>query len=290
MGTVNLLPGSELMAVPGAQLQGINVQGVDINKDHVAINIDWLDPVTKLYFDPVNASVSVTKDSVGYTIQKVLVPLRRRDDSVGVWGYEFLTNGMDAGNYVLTFTGAVPGTSLTVTHVLGFTAAQAPIEQYFIGCLRAKLWDKRASRYLIDDNQRTRWTNGELYSFLDNSRLKVGQVPPSPALITWERGFAECHDLILTGGFIEALEAAGIFETFNKFNYNDELTLNVDRSAFFQNAQSLKQQWMTAVLSWKRDAAFHKLAGGIGMASGKFPLYYTRTLSLLPHMSNTFYG
>jgi len=287
---INALPGTELAAAPGAQLQGINVQGLDINKDHCSINIDWIDPKTQLYFDPSPISTTVTKDSVAYSIPKILVPLSRKDDSVGVWMFEFLTNGMEPGSYVLTFTGTVPGTSDTVIHQLGFTASQAPIEQYFIGALRAKLWDKRASRYLIDDNQRTRWTNGELYSFLDDARIKMGQTPPAPGLISWEQTFAGGHDLVLTGGFIAALEAAGIFETWNKFNYGDELTLNVDRSAFFQNAQSLKQQWLVSIQAWKRDAAFHKLAGGIGMASGKFPLYYTRQLSLLPHMSNTFYG
>jgi len=291
MSDVNAIPGTSLANAPGSQLQGINTQGVDIIKNWVGVSIDWLDPKTQLYFDPVNATTAVTLGGNPYTVPKVMTPLSRADDSVGVWQYEFLTDGMDEGSYVFTFSGTVPGTSDTVTHVLNFTAAKAPIEQYFVGVLRAKLWDRRASRYLLDDNMRFQWKNSELYGFLDNARLKVGQMPPAPALITWEQGFSECHDLIVTGGFIDALEAAGVFALQNKMTYSDELTLNIDKTAFFQNAQSLRQQWQVNIQAWKRAQTFSKMAGGIGMASGRFPLYYTRILSLsMANAGNVFYG
>lgn len=281
---------STLQTVPGTQMQGINGQGISINKDHVEVHIDWVDPVTKRYFDPTTYAVVVTKDAAPYTPQKVMVQLSRVDDTVGVWHYAFLTSGMLAGSYVFTFTGSRPADGIgVVTHVLGFTAAEIPVEQYFIGVLRTKLLDKRASRYLIDDNMRVLWEDGELYSFCDDARLRVGQTPPSPGNITWEQGYAECHDLIVTGGFIYALEARGIFEIMNKFSYTDELSLNIDRSVLFQNAQSLSQTWMTAVMMWKRDHQFH-LVRAIGLQSGKFPLYYSRVLSLLPNMSRIFYG
>lgn len=264
----------------GTQLQGINQQGIDINKDHISVNIDWVDPATKLYFDPTIYSVTVTRNGSPFSISKVMTPLQRADDTVGVWVYEFLTTGMDTGDYILTFTGSRPADNMgPVTITLNFNAAEVPVEQYFVNTLRAKLWDKRASRYVIDDNSRFRWKNGELYAFLDNALKKIGQTPPSPTVLNWNQGYSECHDLILTGGFIESLEAAGIFESWNKFNYNDELSLNIDRSGFFANAQSLRQQWLQAVMSWKRDYAFHRVRG-IGMASGKFPMYYTRVLSL----------
>lgn len=264
----------------GTQLQGINQQGIDINKDHISVNIDWVDPTTKLYFDPTSYSVTVTRNGSPFSISKVMTPLQRADDTVGVWMYEFLTTGMDTGDYVLTFTGSRPADNMgPVTITLNFNAAEVPVEQYFVNTLRAKLWDKRASRYVIDDNSRFRWKNGELYSFLDNALKKIGQTPPSPTALNWNQGYSECHDLILTGGFIESLEAAGTFEYWNKFNYNDELSLNIDRSGFFANAQNLRQQWLQAVMSWKRDYAFHRVRG-IGMASGKFPMYYTRVLSL----------
>jgi hypothetical protein len=279
---------NSLSTNPGNQLQGINTQGISVNKDHIEVNIDWVDPTTNQYFDPTTYSVSVTKDGSPYTVEKVLVPLSRVDDSVGVWHYSFLTSGMTSGTYEFTFSGST-STISTVTHTLSFTSAEIPVEQYFIGALRAKLWDKRASRYLIDDNQRTRWTDGELYSFVDDSRLRIGQEPPSPENLSWPVAFSEAHDLVLTGGFIGALEAAGIFSQWNKFNYSDELSLNVDRTPFFQNAQSLKQQWMLSIMRWKRDKQFHAVRG-IGMRSGRFPMYYTRVMSLLPHMSRVFYG
>jgi len=279
---------NSLSTIPGTQMQGINQQGIEINKDHVEVNIDWIDSATKQYFDPTTYAVAVTKDGVSYTPEKVLTPLSRLDDSVGVWHYTFLTTGMEAGSYAFTFTGSTANI-ITVTHVLGFTSAEINVEQYFIGVLRNKLMDKRASRYLIDDNMRVRWTDGELYTYLDNARLKVGQEPPSPQMITWPFGYSETHDLIITGGFVEALEARGIFETFNKFNYNDELSLNIDRSSFFANAQSLRQAWMLSIKTWKRDYTFHKVRP-IGMRSGRMPMYYTRVLSLLPHMSRVFYG
>ena len=285
-GTAN-----SLASFPGAQLQGKNTQGVTINKSFVGVAIDWIDPKTQLYFDPVNATTAVTKDGDAYLVPKVMTPLSRLDDAVGVWGYEFLTDGMDAGTYVFTFTGTVPGTTDTVVHSLTFTAAPTPIEQYFVGVLRARLWDKRVSRYLIDDNQRFLFTNGELYSFCDNARLKVGQTPPAPTLMSWEQGYSECHDLIVTGGFIEALEAAGVMALQNKLTYQDELTLNIDKTAFFQNAQALRSQWMQSAMSWKRSMAFTRMAGGVGMASGRFPLYYSRILSIsLSSAQNMFYG
>jgi hypothetical protein len=102
--------------------------------------------------------------------------------------------------------------------------------------------------------------------------------------------YGDAHDLLITGGFIYALEAKGIFETFNAFNYNDELTLNIDRKALFQNAQSLRSSWFVAISAWKRDRLFRAMAGGVGMASGRFPAYFSRILSLSTNMQNTFYG
>ena len=279
---------STLTGSSGYQIQGINTQGISVNKDHVEVNLDWVDPVTKQYFDPTTATVTVTKDGAAYSPSKVLVQLSRVDDTVGVWHYSFLTTDMVAGAYVFTFSGST-ATIGPVTHVLGFTSAEIPVEQYFIGVLRARLADKRASRYLIDDNMRVRFSDGELYSYLDDARLRVGQEPPQPVLLPWNQAYAETHDLIVTGGFVGALEARGILETFNKFNYSDELSLNIDRSSFFQNAQSLRSQWLLSIKTWKRDHIFH-IVRSIGMASGKYPQYYTRVLSLLPHMSRIYYG
>jgi hypothetical protein len=274
---------------PGSQIQGINQQGIEINKDWVTVNLDFKSSDTNLYFDPTTYSVDVTYNGAPYTVQKVMTPMSRRDDTIGVWIYEFLTTGFVEGTYVFTFTGSATGIG-TVTKTLTFTATAAPVEQYFVGALRTKLWDKRASRYLIDDNTRTRWSSGELFSFSDNARLKVGQAPPSPMNLTWEMAYAEAHDLVLTGGFIEALEAAGIFETWNRVQYSDELTLNIDRSVFYQNAQSLRQQWWNMILAWKRDRAFHALKP-VGMGSGKFPLYYSRIMTLsIANFQNSFYG
>lgn len=274
---------------PGSQVQGLKVKGIDVNKDHITVNIDWVDAATGNYFDPTTYSVTVTKNGNPYTIEKVMTPLSRADDTTGVWVYEFLTTGMTAGDYLFTFVGSASGIN-AVTISLTFTAAEIPVEQYFVGALRTRLWDKRASRYLIDDNMRFQWRSGEIYSFLHNSLQRVGQAPPSPMNLTWEQAYSECHDQVLTGGFIEALEAAGILGVHNRFNYSDELTLQVDKSVFFQNAQSLRQQWWQSVLMWKRDYQWHKVRP-IGMASGRFPQYYTKILSLsVANAQNMFYG
>lgn len=279
---------TSLSTSPGTQLQGINVQGVEVNKDHVEVFIDWVDAATGQKFDPTTYAVAVTKSGAAYSPSKVLSPLSRISDTPGVWHYSFLTTDFTAGDYVFTFTGSASGIA-QVSHVLTFTAADIPVEQYFIGALRAKLWDKRASRYVVEDSMRTRWSDGELFSFVDDARLRIGQEPPKPELISFPQAYSECHDLILTGGFICALEAAGIFGQWQKFQYNDELTLNIDRTPFFQNAQSLRSQWVLSIQRWKRDARFHAVRG-LGMASGRFPMYYTRVLSLLPHMSRMYYG
>ena len=278
-----------LSAAPGHELQGINTQGIVINKNHVEVNLDWIDQDTKQYFDPTTTTVTVTKDGSPFTINKVLSPLSRIDDTVGIWHYTFLTDNMEAGSYTLTFRGEAANIT-PVNHVLNFTSGEVNIEQYFIGVLRTRLMDKRASRYLIDDNQRTRWTDGELYSCLDNARLRVGQEPPNPSILPFNQLYAEAHDLVVTGGFIEALESRGVFETFNKFAYSDELSLNIDRSAFFANAQSLKAQWMLSVKTWKRHGAW-KNARPIGMKSGRYPFYMSRILSLSQaNAGNMFYG
>jgi hypothetical protein len=263
---------------------------LEINKNHVGVNIDFKDPDTNLYFDPISTSVTVSHNSVAVALSalKILVPFSRRDDTTGIWGMEFLTTDMTTGTWVFTFSGVTAG-GKTVSHVLTFTAADIPVEQYFIGTLRTKLGDKRASRYMLDDNMRFRWTNGELFSFLEDARADIGQTPPSPMEITYPQAYAECHELMLVGGFIFALEAMGIFSTFNKMNYNDELSLQIDRSMFFQNAQSLKQNYEQMKLRWKRDNRFHAVRG-IGMASGRFPLYTSRIISLSLANSQSMFG
>jgi len=280
----------DLNQTDGTQLQALSTQGISINKDHVEVNIDFKDPDTNLYFDPVSTSVTVTHNGspVVLTTLKILIPLSRKDDTVGVYGMDFLTTGMTTGTWVLTFTGTT-ATAKTVSHVLTFTAADIPVEQYFIGALRAKLGDKRASRYMLDDNMRFRWTNGELYSFLEDARADIGQTPPSPMAITYPQAYSECHELMLLGGFIFALESMGIFSTFNKMNYNDELSLQIDRSMFFQNAQSLKSSYDLMKLRWKRDNRFHAVRG-IGMASGRFPLFTARCLSLSVANAQSMFG
>jgi len=282
------MPG--LNEVDGTQLQALNTQGIEVNKNHVSVNIDFKDPDTNLYFDPASPTVTVTHDgaAVVLTTLKILVPFSRRDDTTGVWGMEFLTTDMTTGTWVFTFTG-VTTNAKTVSHVLTFTAADIPVEQYFIGALRTKLGDKRASRYMLDDNMRFRWGNGELYSFLEDARMDIGHTPPQPIELTYPQAYSECHELMLLGGFIFSLESMGIFSTFNKMNYQDELSLQIDRSMFFQNAQSLKTNYEQMKMRWKRDYQFHKVRG-IGMASGRFPLYTSRIISLSLANSQSMFG
>jgi len=283
---------------PGSQIQGINVQGLEINKNHVTINIEWIDPDTNTHFDPSTYSVAITHNGNAYSESNltIMTPLSRSDETVGYWTYEFLTQSnvatpvpMAEGTYTFTFTGTNSDTGNTMTMTLGFTAASIPIAKYFVGSLRTKLGDRRTRRYLVDDPTSFRWTNGELYEFIEDSRLSICNTPPKPENFTLEQLYSDAHDLVLTGGFIYALESKGIFETFNKFVYNDELTLNLDRSTLYQNAQNLRNAWEQAKLRWKRDNMFHRVRA-VGMASGRFPMYYTRVLSFLPNMQNVFYG
>lgn len=273
------MSGPSLMSNPGTQLQGINQQGLQIEKDFVEVSLTWVDGITGLPFDPTTYSCSITYNGSPYTLQKELTPMSRADDAVGVWVHCFLTTGMQPGNYLFTYVGSTP-TNTTVTKTITISAAEIPVEMMFVNSLRSKLGDSRSSRYLVDDNMRTRWTQSELYGCVYNSLMQVGQAPPAPSIITWEQAFAECYDQVLTGGFIQALEARGIFETFNAFSYSDELSLGIDRKVLFQNAQSLRQQWWNSVLAWKRDGAFRSMRGGIGLGSGRFPLYMSRAISL----------
>lgn len=280
-----------LGTVNNNQLAAINCQGLDINKNHVSIQLDFKSAETGMYFDPTTTTTAITLNGNAFDISnlKVMSYLSRKDDTVGVWGFEFLTDGLEIGTWNFTFTGSATGVA-TVTHSITLTMAETPVEQYFVSALRAKLGDKRASRYLVDDNMRTRWTNGELYSYLDDARMDIGNTPPNPQDVTFAFCYSQCHQILLLGGFIFALEARGIFETFNAFGYTDELSLQIDRKVLFQNAQSLRSQYDKMRHTWKRDKAFHDLGGGLGMASGRFPLYMTRQLSLLPNMGNVFYG
>jgi hypothetical protein len=126
---------------------------------------------------------------------------------------------------------------------------------------------------------RFRWTDGELYGYLEDARKDIGNTPPSPMDLTYPMAYAEVHTLLLTGGFIFALESRGTQEMFNKFQYQDELSLNFDRTLFFQNPQSLKAAYEQEKMRWRRDKAFHDTKA-IGLASGRFPLYASRIIGL----------
>lgn len=282
---------------PGAQIQGVNVQGLEISKDFVEVNIEWIDSDTSEYFDPSTYSVTITKDGNTFDSSNLTImsPLSRRDDRVGYWHFSFLTKSKSgspiaAGQYDFSFTGTNSSTGNSVTLTLGFTAAEIPVQQYFVNSLRARLGDRRASNYLVDDPTTYRWTDGDLYGYLEDARLDIGATPPKPEDFTYEVLYADAHGLLLMGGFIYALKAKGIFETFNAFNYNDAVSLNLDRKVLYQNAQGLLQSWNSQKTAWKRDRIFHSIAGGRGMASGRFPMYFTRVLSMQPNMGNTFYG
>lgn len=269
-----------LNELDGTQLQALNTQGVDCHRSHVSVNLDFKDPDTNLYFDPVSTTLNITFNGTAIALSaiKVLLPLSRLSDITGVWGFQFLTDGMLAGTWVFSFTGTTAGGKI-VSHVLTFTATEATVEQYFINALRMKLRDKKASPYMLDDNMRWRWGNGELYECLEDARMDIGSTPPNIVNMPYHQCYSDCHTLLLTGGFIFALESRGIFEVFQKLQYNDELSLQMDRTMFWQNAQGLKQSYDLLKLRFKRELAWHACRS-IGLASGRFPLYTGRLISL----------
>lgn len=205
----------------------------------------------------------------------------------GHYSFKFLTDGLINGaEYTVEFSGQYNNTQLKVTGK--FTLKAIPIVQEYINRLREMLSDERTADYLLDDPKKFKWADGKLYDFLRNTLNAINVEPPYGYQFAFET--VPFIDLLLWGAMIEALFSLARKEVDNTLIYNDELSINIDRSGkYLQIAQAMLAEWARRLKMAKTSYAM-SMSKPIGLKSTRLPYTILRPLSLREEMQNTFGG
>ena len=270
---------------------------------HVTLYCVFRNSAGDLVEPQTNLSTVIKYDGAPVTTVKTMVPLKRLQDNdapsqPGKFIYQFLTTDLASGDYTVEFRGRwtsptkdvggeYPSEDLLITG--SFTLVDIPVEQEMIHRLRVLLNDNGMRRYLLDDPRKFFWENGELYQFLHMSLDAHNNAPPvTPG--KWDFNTFPYLESLLIGGMVYALSSRGVLEIANTLQYNDELSLTIDRQPKYQNHASwLATAWIMNLRMWKLDWSFHANRW-VGLKSLKLPFTILRPLSLRDEMQNTFGG
>lgn len=236
--------------------------------------------------DVENQSVTIKKKSNSQVVSPtIMVPLEKVGDTTGFYRVSFLSTGLEATTYTIRFEGNPVGSQDTVGVNGEFALFNTPLIQVYIDELRLMLSDYTTSRYRLEDVDTNLWENEELYNSLKISLSRMKAFPPilSAANQFTFDNIGDGESLLIQGGVIYALISRAVLEVTNEFQYNDELSLAIQRAQKYQSiAQMLLPDWEKAVKGYKTNLQFN-YAKPIGLKSCRMPMIGRFILSLLPH-------
>lgn len=221
---------------------------------------------------------------------RYLVPLCPTGAKDGEYYSTFLTEGLSEGRYYITATGyypddTTPANKLTNTDEIEVRAIDTV--QGYINVLREQLNDHLPMLYLIDDPEKYRWSDGELYNCLKRSVAAYNETPPVSLTATGSYTLDNFphFDLMLWGAEFYALNQKGLLEIFNTIIYNDDISFTIDRfPKLMQKLAMLIQNWLIKMKEMKKDEMWRR-AKPVGIKSTKLPGRVIRNLSFVPAFS-----
>lgn len=199
---------------------------------------------------------------------------------------KFLTSGMAAGNYKVSFLGNYQSHALATTGEFNLYAVASI--QNLIETLRSLLKDQLPQLYIVHlpEADTFKWRDGELYDCLLHANEAMNNTPP--VNLRFEIDQNPFKGFLINIAMMFALNQRSMLEIANVINYSDEVSFNIDRDSKYSNkAQMFSQQWWASWLMVKKDYAFHSIQSHI-VTSTRYPLHFIRPLSMLPNSKNTF--
>lgn len=243
-----------------------------------------------LFVDNINgANVNVTNPAFNIYKDGTNIPLTyiRKIGSTGVktgeYSVSFITDTLEEGTYTAIATGYYPDATSNqnkITYTSTFDIFDVDNIQQYIRMLRIQLADDFPSAYLIDDPEKYRWTDEQLYSCIYRAVQYWNETPPVSTgvnLYTVET-FPHIDTMLLIAEYY-ALNMKGILEIFNTIQYNDDTSFTIDRYPKLQSKMSeVLNLFKERVGKMKSDEIFRKTMP-LGIKSTRLPIRALRSLS-----------
>lgn len=209
--------------------------------------------------------------------------------SPGLYKLQFLVSGaMKPGLYSAEFQGKIPiGPNQHTLTVIGqFGIGEISRIDDYMNRIRLRLMDDFPEDYTLDEpvNQ---WRRVNVFACLKDGLSRFNATGPRRTAFTFD-DFPDTYDeLLVTGGYIYALEARARLEKADQMSYSDGISLNIDRGPFYlQLATGMRTDWTRAVQDWKKATPPRPR----GVRSVRVPFRINRVVGLLPNYQTYFSG
>lgn len=236
----------------------------------------------------VRPTLSVTKDGNPVTLQ-IMKPLSPTGATEGQYSASFLSDNLTEGIYKIKATGYYPDNTAEVNLLSQEDEIQimnVDNIQSMINMLRVQLHDHLPKLYIIDDPEKFRWEDGELFQCLERAVDFWNETPPISSLnSSYSLDTFPHPDVMLWMGEFYALNMKGLLEIFNTMSYNDDISFTIDRfPKIQQKMQMLLNTAVQRIKEMKKDSTWRR-SKPLGIRSTKLPLRAIQGLSLQPFFS-----
>lgn len=223
----------------------------------------------------------------------VLVPLSPSSAKFGEYRTTFFSDTLEPDIYKITFSGYYPDKSKQDNLIEIHNEFQIFTMNEFQGILdslRIQLNDNKPDLYWIDDTDKFRWDDGELFNAIKWSMEKWNATPPASSgndVINKNNLLRfPLINVIFEGAEFYALNQKYNLETFNQLQYTDELGITINRApGIMSKMQLLKQIWLDNLTKIKKDYALRHSSQARGIKSTRIPARALRQLSFVPSLS-----
>lgn len=221
---------------------------------------------------------------------RTLVPLSPTGIKEGEYKTSFLSDGITDGIYDLEFSGYYPDADDEKNKIVLTSKVeifQVDSVQVLINMLRTQLHDHLPSLYWIDNTETYKWEDTDLYNALQMSVDAWNATPPvshGARMATIDT--FPYRNTLLEGAEYYALNQKYILENWNKLQYSDDISFQIDRTGGLLNKINiLVQTWRNNLVTMKRDYAIRVLSNPKGIKSLRLPTRVLQQLSLTPVFS-----
>jgi len=259
------------------------------------IRLSFLDKISNAPVIVQNPSMKVEKkinDVFESFPLELLVGLSPSGAKYGEYRTTFFSDNLEQGTYRMIFSGFYPDVSKQENLIeLKSEFEVFPVSDFqsLLFSLRIQLADNKPELYWIDDPDKFRWDDGELFNAFKWSMDNWNATPPVSSgnnLLNKNNLLSfPLVSVIMIGAEYFALNQKYNLENFNKLGYSDDLSFNIDRaSGIMSKLQMLQQGWLDKLSVMKKDYTLRH-TNALGIKSTRIPARALKQLSLVPSMS-----
>jgi len=261
--------------------------------EHCEIQVVFLDKTANAPVTVVNPSFSIL-DSNGNAVNvRILKPLSPIGNKEGTYKVTFLaTNVLTNGTYDLVFSGYYPDNTKTKNKIeIKSTIEIITVDnlQVKMELLKRSVHDHITELYQIDDREKFKFDDGDLYSALrkatDRWNEEPPATPPSYSNLAFTVDSFEFPALQIDLAECYLLTPELILEIWNTINYSDDISFNINRAPMLQSYVTWKMNDITQRLNKIKKDWVWRTTRVKGIKSTRIPTRALRQLSFVPALS-----